>query len=86
MLTLKKERISAIANAIVELFLLINAILTAMGKDPIPFDATATTEMLTYIVTIVWSMWVWWRNNNVTRAAVAGQVTTNTEKELGRKK
>lgn len=86
MLKLRNERISAIVSVIVEVFLLINAILTAMGKDPIPFDATAATEMLTYIVTIGWSVLCWWRNQNITRAAVAGQMTTNAEKELGRKK
>ena len=86
MLKIRNERISAVVTAIVEVFLLINAILTAMGKDPIPFDATTATEFLTYIVTIVWSLWTWWRNNNMTRAAVAGQITTNTEKELARKK
>lgn len=82
---LRNERISAVVTAIVQIFLLIQTILTAAGKNPIPLDETAVTEMLTYVVTGVWSLWTWWRNNNITRAAVAGQVTTNTEKELAKK-
>ena len=80
MLKLRNERISAIVTVVVQMFFVINAILTAAGRNPIPFDETAVTETLTYIITIGWSAWAWWRNNNLTKAAVKGQEVTNMEK------
>lgn len=76
-LKLKNERISSIVTIAVQMFLVINTILTAAGKNPIPLDESTATEFITYIVTGVWSVWTWWRNNNMTRAAVAGQLLIN---------
>lgn len=85
MLKLKNERISALVTVAVQIFLLIQSVLTAMGKNPIPLDETQVSEILTYIVTGIWSVWSWWRNNNMTRAALIGQIATNHEKELKKK-
>lgn len=81
MLTLKNERITAIVTVAVQIFLLVQSILTAAGKNPIPLDETTLSEVLTYILTAAWSVWAWWRNNNMTRAAVKGQLVTNREKD-----
>ena len=81
MLTLKNERITAIVTVAVQIFLLVQSILTAAGKNPIPLDETTLSEVLTYILTAAWSVWAWWRNNNMTRAAVRGQMVTNSEKD-----
>lgn len=81
MLTLKNERITAIVTVAVQIFLLVQSILTAAGENPIPLDETTLSEVLTYILTAAWSVWAWWRNNNMTRAAVKGQLVTNREKD-----
>lgn len=81
MLTLKNERITAIVTVAVQIFLLVQSILTAAGRNPIPLDETTLSEVLTYILTAAWSVWAWWRNNNMTRAAVKGQLVTNREKD-----
>lgn len=86
MLKVQNERISAIVTLIVQMFLVMNMILTAAGKNPIPLDEAVLTEVLTYILTIAWSVWTWWRNNNMTKAAVVGQMTTNQEKALEKEK
>ena len=76
-LNLKNERITAIVTLAVNAFLVINSVLVAAGKDPIPLDETTASKMITYIVTAVWGVWTWWHNNNMTHAAVAGQLLTN---------
>lgn len=48
----------------------LNAILTATGKNPIPFDESAVTEVLSYIISGAVAVWTWWKNNNVTQKAI----------------
>ena len=47
---MNKEAVKAIIRLLVTLILTINSILTANGKNPIPFDESAFTETATYIV------------------------------------
>lgn len=64
--------------------LAINAVLTAKGMNPIPFDETAFTEWATYLVSGVLTLWYgWWKNNNVTAAAQEAQNTLKAIKEDG---
>lgn len=79
-----QERVSAIVTVIIQAILIINALLTAAGRNPIPLDETQTSEFLTYAVTIGWNVWAWWRNNNITNAAIEGQKIVNAEKEKER--
>lgn len=68
-----KSRAKALTNLVVAMVLLANAILTAMGKSPLPFDQTEVTEMVSYAASIVATMWAWWKNNNMTIEAETGQ-------------
>ena len=68
-----KGRIKAITNLAIAMLLLANAILTAMGKSPLPFDQTEVTEMISYVASIVATLWAWWKNNNMTIEAETGQ-------------
>lgn len=62
--------------------LAINAVLTAKGMNPIPFDETAFTEWATYLVSGVLTLWCgWWKNNNVTKAAQKAQVQLQAIKQ-----
>ena len=62
----------------------INAVLTAKGMNPIPFDETAFTEWATYLVSGALTLWYgWWKNNNVTAAAQEAQNTLKAIKEDG---
>jgi len=51
----------------------VNAVLTASGKNPIPFDENAFTECLAYIINGVCAVWAWWKNNNITANAQHAQ-------------
>lgn len=68
-----KEKSKAIANVIIAGLLLLNAILTASGKNPLPFDEYAITETLSYIAAAVDTVWIWWKNQNVTIEAQTAQ-------------
>lgn len=59
----------------------INAILTASGKNPIPFDESAFTECLAYIINGVCAVWAWWKNSDMTIEAEAGTRLTHQLKE-----
>lgn len=59
---------------------LANAILTAAGKNPIPFDETAFTECLSYIISGIAAVWAWWKNNDMTREATEGTALTKALK------
>ena len=61
---MNKESSKAIIRLIVAAILLINSILTAKGINPIPFDENAFTDI---------AIWVWWKNNNVTKSAQYAQ-------------
>lgn len=63
-------RKEAIIRFLVLAITLANAILTASGKNPIPFDESAVTECLSYIISGAAAVWAWWKNNNVTEKAI----------------
>lgn len=67
------ETAKAIIRLAVMAIFAVNAILTANGRNPIPFDETAFTEAVTYVVAGLSALWGWWKNNNVTKEAQAAQ-------------
>lgn len=69
------EKAKAIIRLLVQVILMINMILTAAGKNPIPIDESQLTEFLTYFVTGLGTVWIWWKNNNLTEAAQYAQET-----------
>lgn len=60
--------------------LLINGMLTAAGKNPIPFDENAFTDVAMQVVAGIAAVWTWWKNNNVTEAAADAQAVLNAAK------
>lgn len=58
----------------------VNAILTASGKNPIPFDESAFTECLSYIISGVAAVWAWWKNSDMTKEAEEGTALTRALK------
>ena len=58
----------------------INAILPASGKNPIPFDESAFTECLSYIISGIAAVWAWYKNNDLTREATEGTALTKALK------
>ncbi len=77
---MNRELSKAIINLVVMAVLTINAGLTAKGINPIPFDESAVTEVLTYIASGAAAVWAWWKNNNVTKNAQYAQESLNALK------
>ena len=67
-----KGKKQAIIRLVVLAVTLANAILTATGKNPIPFDEAAVTEVLSYVISGVAAVWAWWKNNDMTYEAEEG--------------
>lgn len=51
----------------------VNAVLTASGKNPIPFDESTFSECCAYIINGACAVWAWWKNNNVTEMSQHAQ-------------
>ena len=67
---MSKERILAIVRIVALFVTAINALLAAKGINPIPFDETLVGETACYVVAGATALWAWWKNNNVTNAAI----------------
>lgn len=63
-------RKEAIIRGVVLAVTLINSILTASGKNPLPFDESAFNEFVAYAINALAALWAWWKNNNITQEAI----------------
>ena len=70
---MKNETIKAFNRLLVAAILAFNTVLTAKGINPIPFDETAFSDIALQIATGLSVIWVWWKNNNVTKTAKRAQ-------------
>ena len=71
------ELSKAIIRLLVTFVLVLNAGLTAKGLNPIPFDESAVTDVLTQLFAAGSIIWSWWKNNNVTKKARAQKEISN---------
>ena len=62
---MKKEDAGTITRTVLLWLSIINQILTATGKNPLPFDDMTVST----IVTAVFAAWSWWKNNSFTKHA-----------------
>ncbi len=74
----KKE---TILRTVVLVLTLLNQILTALGKNPLPFSDEAIYEGLSAVLTAAASLWAWWKNNSFTKAAVEADEYLKKHKE-----
>ncbi len=68
---MSNERVKGIIRLIVSAVLTVNMCLTLAGKNPIPFDEEQVTEVLTMIAAGLSGLWMWWKDNNITKKAQA---------------
>jgi SPP1 family holin len=57
-------------RSVVLLLALVNQVLTALGKAPLPFSSEQAEEVFALGITIVTAVAAWWKNNSVTGAAI----------------
>ena len=49
---------------------LVNSLLTAFGKNPLPFSDEELYAGVSSVVTVIASLLAWWKNNSFTKEAV----------------
>ena len=76
------EKTKAIIRLVVQAVLLFNMALTLADKNPLAVDESALTDWLTTTVTAISSIWIWWKNNNVTKHAQYAQQSLNELKKV----
>lgn len=66
-------KVMAIVRIVALFITAINALLTARGINPIPFNENLVAEVVCYIIAGVTAIWAWWKNNNITPEAISAQ-------------
>lgn len=63
---------------------LVNQVLLAFGKQPIPVEDEQVYTLVSTLVTIIVSIWAWWKNNSFTQPAIkADEYLSKLRKEEG---
>lgn len=83
---MKNTNISAgtIARTIVLIVALVNTLLTAFGKNPLPFSDEEVYAGVSAVITVVVSLVAWWKNNSFTKEAIEADailIESKTESE-----
>ena len=64
---------------------LINQLLSAFGKSPLPIKDEQVEVLVSYGLTVAMAVWNWWKNNSFTQAALAGDSLMRAIKNRGEK-
>lgn len=67
----RKIRTETIVRTAALAFALINQLLAAAGKSPLPFTNEEVGQGVSALLTAASSLWAWWKNNSFTQAAIA---------------
>lgn len=59
-----------IARTIVAAIALLNSIMLMIGKAPLDLDENTIYIVCSGIATVVTTIWVWWKNNSITKEAI----------------
>ena len=60
-----------IARTLVLVLAIVNQILSACGKSPLPIESETLEQLVTAGFTTIAALIAWWKNNSFTAAAVA---------------
>lgn len=74
------ERTKSIILLLVQLFSVTQTGLSIAGISQLPFTTDQVSTAITGVIAVIASVWAWWRNNNMTGAAVQGQQLTRALK------
>lgn len=77
----RKIEKGTIVRTAVLVFALINQVLTISGYSPLPFADEAFGEAVSTVLTVVSSLWAWWKNNSFTQAAIIADENMHAQKD-----
>lgn len=69
----KNNKQSAIVRLVVLVILIVNQALISFGYEPLPFSDEQVYEAVSIVALVVITIYSWWKNNNITDVALAGQ-------------
>lgn len=72
-----------IVRTVVLFVALLNTVLNACGKNPLPFSDDEVYAGVSAVVATVAAVWAWWKNNSFTSAAVKADEVLKIEKAEG---
>ena len=72
-----------IVRTVVLFVALLNTVLNACGKNPLPFSDDEVYTGVSAVVATVAAVWAWWKNNSFTFAAVKADEVLKIEKAEG---
>lgn len=78
--TMTIGRIKSVVLLIVQLYSVVQTGLTLAGFNALPFTSDDVSAAITGVIAVIASVYAWWRNNNMTEAAVEGQKLTDSIK------
>lgn len=61
---------STIARTVVLAIALLNQVLTATGKNPLPWSDDQVYQGVTLVLTVGASVWAWWKDNGFGKKTV----------------
>lgn len=76
------QRLAAFARLIVPFYALVNAFLLSVGYNPMPFSDEEVTAAVNTVIGAVGTLYVWWKNSNVTREAQEAQLIFDQVKRV----
>lgn len=76
------QRIAAFARLAVPFYALVNAFLLSMGYNPMPFSDEEVTAAVNTVIGAVGTLYVWWKNSNVTKEAQEAQLLYDQVKRV----
>ena len=69
----KNNKQSAIVRLVALVILMLNQALITLGYEPLPFSDEQIYEAVSIVALVAGTIWIWWKNNNITDVALAGQ-------------
>lgn len=61
---------ATVGRTVVLALALINQLLSAAGKSPLPIDSASVEQWVTAGLTTAAALWAWWENNSFTQNAI----------------
>ncbi len=76
-----KTKTDTIIRTVILALALINQVLLALGKNPLPFSEDGVYQVLSALFTAAGALWAWWKNNSFTKNAIRADVYLDQLKE-----
>lgn len=74
-----------IARTACLLLALLNQVLCALGKSPLPIESETLNQLVTSGITVIAALIAWWKNNSFTKEAIAADAEYERLRKENRK-